>query len=162
MNRAAPLPLIAGESVDLTAPVDAVASSQLTMSGAGKTYMTNAVDGRVRIPGNVTADWPAGLYGTQWQWQDGTATRIVSGPRYELVKPLSSQCPADLVSPDEALLAAIDAALLTTAGSGEISVSLEGFTTSFESRAELLTFRDRVARRVRRARSADNYVSKLL
>ena len=135
-----------GETLTLTAPEGAV---KARLYGAGKESTAVVADGEVVFSAETTAQLPAGIYGVEWEvladgktsLPDGTRVRVVASAKVDQL----AEIPQAYWS---RVLAAAQQALLTAAGSTEISFSAADSNFTFEGRRELVDFINDVRRQI--------------
>ena len=104
------------------------------------------------LPATETAELPAGRYAVQWVFTEaGGDVAMLDGGSVDVVPSVAvdGHAAEGGLSPAERRLAAAETTLETAAASGEVSMSFEGASFTFEDRAALVAFvarlRDEVA-----------------
>ena len=136
-----------GSTLAFSAPDGATA---LTLGGAGKrATVPVGEDGRAVIEASVSTTLPAGLYQSEWMVDGDDGVELRVGPRVRVIKSITIDGEREQPSlPEEEMLAAAQQALLTASGTGAVSISAGGQSTTFQSRNELLSFIQRLENRI--------------
>ena len=155
-----------GASAALSAPAHSIrASARVRVAGAGGEYEFESAHGAtLELSGDDTSGIPAGRYAVEWEWRGpNNAVEIARGEPLVLLASLAADS-VDAVPTtfDERVLAKAREALEAAAGSGEVSFASEGQSWTFESRSDLLTFVERLERKVARAEADGNYYSEIV
>lgn len=152
MHADEPLTIKRGETLLLTAPEGA---TLLNMAGAGhKVGPVDVVDGVAVVSADDTKASPAGEYRTEWRVVDAQGNvSLPSGQRVVVQQSLDVDS-LNTIEPTqyERILQAAKDALESAAASGDVSVSTGDTTFTFETRAELLSFVNRLEKLVARRR----------
>ena len=141
-----------GETLVLDAPANAV-SFRIFGEGAAETAEVRG--GKAVVPAETTARWRPGQYRSGWRVVEGNVVSLPDGPDFQVAdSAFSSRGRSVAATFNERVLAAARKALETAAEGTAVSVSTDGFSSSFETRAELLAFVAMMETRVARERGA--------
>lgn len=113
------------------------------------------VDGiwRATFSSAETRDFPPGVYAFEAELSDGTETHFPDSGRFEVARSLASGTDRKVASTfAERALAKVEEVLLAASDSAEISFSVGDQAMSFESRRELMAYRERLRNEVERER----------
>lgn len=136
-------------------------SARWDANGAGKSVTvalalgTDGADWMTTLTAADTTGYPLGVYAWEAIATRGSEVRLFATGRLTVQPSVAAgDATADGQTWAEKALAAVETALLSASGSGEITVSVEGFNTTFESRLELLQYRGRLRHEVDQERRA--------
>ena len=122
--------------------------------GGTRKEQAAALDGsrwKAVFPTSVTSTLPPGTYVYEAQLTDGTETYFVDSGRFEVLPSLAfDDVRTSEQSFAEQALEKVEEVLLAASGSAEISFSVGDQSYTFESRAELMAFRESLRNEVRR------------
>ena len=139
-----------GETRRLPAPVNA---RSLRFWGEGGNETVEVSDSVAVLPAAITTKLREGRYASEWTVVDPDTndTTLPDGPVFEVVA--SGQHQRDVaLTQNERILQAARKALETASGSSEITIDVQGFSASYTSRQELVTFVNTMEQRVARER----------
>ena len=118
-----------------------------------KAATRNGDEWEASFAASTTAAWPVGEYEFQALRTEGTKVKLIDSGRFELIDKIATSAGRMVrQSFAEKALECVEAVLLDHAGDGAVSVSVGDQSYSFESRLDLLAFRERLREEVARER----------
>lgn len=132
------------------------------LAGMGSSRAVEATqEGRVwkaTVPSSVTRDLPSGLYEYEAELTDGETVRFVDEGRFEILPSLAYDDVREVeLSFARQALAKVEEVLLDASESADVTFSIAGQSHTFESRQELMAFRETLRNQVRREDFAERH-----
>lgn len=137
-----------GETLSVPgAPAGAVAL--MLGNGRSPARAVPVADGSAVVSASMTTDLEPGLWRTEWRVEVGGAVSLPAGPDIEVEASVTFTPGFYGPKPEptwaQRALAAVEAALLTASGSGDVGINVDGLGLAFESRSDLLAYRAKLA-----------------
>ena len=134
-------------------PPDWSVTYRIAGEGAKKSQVAALESSRWKavFASSVTRDLPPGIYAYEAELTDGTEAYFIDSGRFELLPSLAHGDDREVEQTfAERALAKVEEVLLVASGSAEISFSVGDQSYTFESRGELMAFRETLRNEVRR------------
>ena len=139
-----------GTKIEIDAPSGV---DSLRVAGGGHVATVAVNDGKATFTSAMTSTMPDAVYVSEWVQADGADSLLIEGPRFIIAPSITGGGVTERVkSTAEQMLDAIDKALLQMSDSGVVSIGTDGVSYSYETRGELMAYREQVRSLIARER----------